>query len=230
MRGLTLVLLALAVGGCATSSAELERVPSRSQIENFNRLEIADTAGIPQLISLAVDLIKHFEDWKAAAYDDPAGYCTIGYGHLISKLACKDILLGRFSEPLSEAEGATLLEEDTASARSDVDRLVAVDLSDEQFGALSSFVFNVGATRFSTSTLLSRVNDGKFDLAADEFGRWVKAGGEIKNGLVARRACEESLFRSQLTYNRFGRFDRARCVSLGIAKDVGSLIDIDVGE
>src|SRR5438105_3401606 len=65
-----------------------ERVPSELQIEELNgKLPGAAGGGlVPKpIIQLALDLIKAYEGWSPWAYDDPAKYCTIGYGHLIKK-------------------------------------------------------------------------------------------------------------------------------------------------
>ncbi|MBL8546958.1 MAG: lysozyme [Hyphomonadaceae bacterium] len=179
---------------------------------------------------LAIDILKHFEGWVPNAYNDPVGYCTIGYGHLIALNRCEQIQLGSFAAGLSEADGALLLEGDTLGARAAVQELVIVALTDEQFGALSDFVYNVGRRNFERSTLLELLNMGEYALAAAELRRWVRARGRILPGLVTRRACEESLFDGRLTYDIYGRFDRAACVSLGIADDVGPLIDVELGE
>ena len=57
-----------------------------------------------------------------------------------------------------------------------------------------SFVYNLGAKAFSGSTLLLKLNRGDYDGAAGEFGRWVRGGGKVLPGLVARRADECALF------------------------------------
>jgi hypothetical protein len=76
----------------------------------------------------------------------------------------------------------------------DVDRLVKNSLSDKQRDALCSFVFNVGSTAFSKSTMLKFLNEGKYVLAANEFTKWTKADGKALSGLVKRRGAERALF------------------------------------
>ncbi len=182
------------------------------------------------MIPLALDLVKNFEQWKPAAYNDPVGYCTIGYGHLIALSRCETLQLGRFATPLSEAQGVALLDGDTLYARAAVEDLITVPLTDAQFSALSSFVFNVGARNFEHSTLRLVLNQGDYSTAASEFRRWVRSRGRVLNGLVTRRACESLLFEDRLHYDANGGFNRAACVALGIAETSGPPIDIETGE
>jgi lysozyme len=120
--------------------------------------------------------------------------------------------------------------EDTATARLDVQALVHTQPSDEEFGALTSFVFNVGGGNFSTSKILKYINNNENDGAAREFPKWIKSKGQILEGLVIRRACETSLFKAQLGYGEDHKFHRDDCGSLGAAPSTESLIDITIGE
>jgi lysozyme len=95
---------------------------------------------------------------------------------------------------ISQGEADALLVEDLTGAQRTVERLVKVPLTDAQYGALVSFVFNVGAGAFAKSTMLRLINEHDCQLAALEFGRWVKANGETLPGLVKRRADEKALF------------------------------------
>ena len=73
-----------------------------------------------------------------------------------------------------------------------VKRLVKVPLNKNQFGALLSFDFNTGG--LAGSTLLRLLNAGDYMGAANEFGRWVYAGGKVISGLERRRKYEKELF------------------------------------
>ncbi|WP_420285117.1 lysozyme, partial [Serratia liquefaciens] len=77
-----------------------------------------------------------------------------------------------------------------------VNQLVKVKITQGQFDALVSFAYNLGLRSLSTSTLLQKMNTGDKQGAANEFGRWVNAGGVKLNGLVMRRAAERELFLS----------------------------------
>jgi lysozyme len=156
-----------------------------------------------------LDLIKSFEgipDGDPATvnvdpYLDPAGIWTIGWGHAISagggylrgkadRKAAMDLYPGGIS--LGQAE--TLLRGDLLDTCRDVEAAVEVPLTDNQFAALVSFTFNLGAGNLARSTLLRKLNAGDYAGAAAEFAKWNKAGGKVLAGLVARRAAEARLF------------------------------------
>ena len=132
-----------------------------------------------------LDIIKKFEGLRLSAYTCPAGKLTIGYGHT------KGVYDG---QTITEAEAQKLLEEDYFEAQVAVKQLVTVSLSENQTGALSSFVFNLGKANLAKSTLLKKINIGDFDGAAKEFDKWVFAAGVKLKGLIARRAAERKLF------------------------------------
>ena len=72
-----------------------------------------------------------------------------------------------------------------------------VDLTQEQFDALVSFVFNVGVQAFNVSTLKKKILKNPNDpTIADEFRRWVYAGNKMLPGLVKRREQEIKLYYS----------------------------------
>ncbi|MBP2312182.1 glycoside hydrolase family protein [Azospirillum soli] len=133
----------------------------------------------------AIDLVKHFEGLYLNAYLCPAGVPTIGYGHT------EGVKMG---QTITAQQAEDFLAGDLAGAAADVDRLVTVALNDDQRGALSSFVFNLGAGNLASSTLLRKLNAGDYAGAAAEFGKWVNAGGRKLDGLVKRRAAEADLF------------------------------------
>ncbi|MGO6740070.1 lysozyme [Rhizobium ruizarguesonis] len=207
-----------------------------SQLEDFKlkQLGIATTTPARPITPVALALIKDFEGWSKTPYNDPVGLCTVGYGHLLSLKRCEDIDLsnienGRFANDITIKVSLDVLEEDTRSARLTVQTLAKVDLTDDQFSALSSFAFNVNKSLFSTSHLLQFINEKRFDLAEREFPRWKKAKGQVLQGLIDRRSCEAMLFRGDLKFNSKGEFDRKSCLSLGIAAGL-SPVDILVGE
>lgn len=210
-----------------------DKLPSGLLIEEFHKPQgIAPDRGgsLRSILPLALDLIKHFEGWVPSAYHDSVGYCTIGYGHLIALSGCSAVDLGQFRDGLSEAQGASLLEQDTAGARKAVQESVEVKLTDEQFGALTSFVFNVGAGNFRRSTLLRKLNRSQYSSASQEFSRWNMAGGQVLDGLRIRRACEAALFNGELRYAANKTFDRALCTVAGAGPMPGAPIDIQIGE
>lgn len=141
-----------------------------------------------------LELIKEFEglekrlpDGRIAAYIDAVGVPTIGYGHT------KGVFLGQI---ITREQAEEFLRDDLQDAELAVSRLVKVSLNDNQFSALVSFVFNLGAGALGESTLLRKLNGSDYQEAADEFPRWVNAGGRRLLGLVRRRAAERQLFLS----------------------------------
>ena len=133
-----------------------------------------------------LDLIKKWEGLRLEAYLCPAGVWTIGYGHI------KGVKEG---DKINQPQANTLLADDVANvAESAVNAYVNVPLNQEQFDALASFTFNLGGGNLKSSTLLKKLNDGDYLGAANEFKRWVKAGGKTLNGLVDRREAEAQMF------------------------------------
>jgi lysozyme len=140
-----------------------------------------------KLNETGLELVKKSEGLRLEKYQDVAGKWTIGYGHLIKKRET-------FDGPITEERATELLEQDLQLAESAVDELVSVSLNDNQYGALVDFVYNVGKGNFEASTLLKRLNSGKYTAAANEFLKWVYAGGRRVEGLARRRAAERALF------------------------------------
>lgn len=135
-----------------------------------------------------IDKIKEHESLSLTPYKDIAGKWTIGYGHLLKP--------GEWWESITEQFATVLLSEDLKIAEDAIKNLVKVSLNQNQFDALTSFVFNVGVDAFSQSTLLKRINSKDYTGAANEFTRWKYAGGNISQGLLSRRKREQALFLS----------------------------------
>jgi lysozyme len=137
-----------------------------------------------------LDLIKKYEGLRLEAYLCPAGVWTIGYG------STKDVKRG---DKITTQQALQCLLDDVQGAESAVHRLVKVSITQGQFDALVSFVFNLGSANLASSTLLKKLNAGDYSGAAKEFRRWVFAGGKRLAGLVKRRADEEALFNGEQT-------------------------------
>ena len=144
-----------------------------------------------------LNLVEEFEGYakkledgsdRVMAYRDSVGVLTIGFGH-----TGPDVTAGKI---ISRAEAEQLLKEDLKEAEAGVNRLVTAALNDNQFSALVSFVFNLGAGALEKSTLLTLLNQSQYQEAADQFLRFDKAGGEQLAGLTRRREAERKLFLS----------------------------------
>lgn len=130
--------------------------------------------------------IQQYEGTRNTAYLDSVGIPTICTG------STKDVFIGQKATP---QECDRRLQEDTSYAGQAIRTHVTVRLTQAQYDALVSFVFNVGGGAFSKSTLLKRLNNAECEAAADEFLRWDKAGGKRVRGLTARRQAESKQFR-----------------------------------
>jgi len=137
-----------------------------------------------------IALLKRFEGLELEAYQDIAGVWTIGYGH-----TGPDVQPGM---RITEREAEALLRRDLKSRENAVERLVNVPLNQNEFDALVSFVYNVGAEAFRRSTALRRLNRGARLAAAEALTWWNKAtvNGVLREvlGLTRRRAAEKALF------------------------------------
>ena len=138
------------------------------------------------LSSGGLDLIKGFEGYRDKVYNDVAGNPTIGYGHLIKK--GED-----FSKGITEPQASALLAQDAQGAVNAVNSNLTASVSQNQFDALVSFTYNVGAQGFANSTLLANINSGK-DVTLGNFTAWDHAGGKEVAALTRRRTSEYNLF------------------------------------
>jgi lysozyme len=134
-------------------------------------------------------LVKRFEGFSATVYICPAGFPTIGYGHLL-----RDGERLILDDGISLAEAEQLLRNDLRTAEQAVLRLINVPLTDGQFGALVSFTYNLGSGALQSSTLRRKLNRREYVSVPKELRRWVWAGGRKMAGLVRRRAAEANLF------------------------------------
>ena len=132
-----------------------------------------------------INLVKRFEGLELKAYRDSVGILTIGYGHTHAVKA---------GEIITGEQADAFLFEDLQVAELTVNTNVKVKLTQGQFDALVSFVFNLGSGNFVKSTLIKKLNAEDYAGAADEFGKWVNAGGKKLPGLVKRRAAEREVF------------------------------------
>jgi lysozyme len=137
-------------------------------------------------------LIKRFEGLRLDAYRDAVGIWTIGYGHT-SVAGAPQVQAGL---RISEADAHEILARDVEGFARGVRDLLVVELSEQQFSALVSFVYNVGLGGFKRSSVLIAVNNRDFNAVPRRLNLWTKAGGRVLPGLVRRRAAEGALFLS----------------------------------
>ena len=138
-----------------------------------------------------IEIVKSFEGLSLKPYLCPAKVWTVGYG---STTGSDGGPVDPDMEPITEVHADALLGRDLETSERWVSRLIKEPLSENQFSALVSFTFNVGAGEFQRSTLRMKLNRGEYQNAADEFPKWRRAGGRILAGLVRRRTAERALF------------------------------------
>lgn len=132
-------------------------------------------------------LTEQMEGVRLVAYQDQVGVWTIGDGHT------KDVKEG---DTCTKEQAEQWLLEDVQEAVDAVNRLVTVDLTQNQFDALVDFTFNLGSGNLAHSTLLKLLNSGDYAGAAQHFKDWDRAGGVVRSGLLRRRLAEADLFSS----------------------------------
>ena len=139
-------------------------------------------------------LIKKFEGLSLKPYLDAVNIPTIGFGNTFYENMKKVTLQ---DETITEERADSLFNFlVTTNFVNVVNRLVIVDINQNQFDALVSFVYNLGSGNFEKSTLLKKVNQSDFIGASLEFEKWNRASGKVLSGLTKRRLAEKELFLS----------------------------------
>jgi len=182
-----------------------EREDQQKERLSYNTDESTDGPGVNQLqveggaasvvatdISQAgLEFISAHEGYSSVIYLDIAGLETIGYGHLIKP--GED-----FSSGITRVQSLALFKQDAKFAVDAVNKYTTVSLNQNQFDALTSFTFNVGAGALRNSTLLREINAGNIDAIKNSFMMWNKANinGVLTpvKGLTNRRTAEYNLY------------------------------------
>ena len=134
-----------------------------------------------------LELIKKFEGCETSAYQDSVGVWTIGFGHT------KGVEEG---QTCSIEDAESMLADEMDEYEGYINNMVKVELQQHEFDSLVAWVYNLGPTNLSESTMLKVLNGGQFDRVPDEMNRWTRAGGEILEGLVRRRQAESLMFQN----------------------------------
>ena len=139
-------------------------------------------------------LIKEFEGCKLTAYICPAGVWTIGIG----STRYSDGSAVKRGQTLANEEAALLLLSKTLASYEHAVNAIKVDLTQNEFDALVSLTYNIGARNLANSTLVKmlKAGDPKSEIA-QQFLRWDKANGKPLAGLTRRRNAEAELFLSK---------------------------------
>ncbi|CAG2171840.1 unnamed protein product [Oppiella nova] len=144
-----------------------------------------------QMGQAGLNLLENAEGFVATFYYDQIGQKTIGYGHAcIWHNNCDDI-----TPPITEAQGTQILMSDLVEFEQCV-QTAAPNLNQNQFDACVDFAFNMGCGAFQSSDILTNINAGNFQAAANAFTEYNVAGGQVIDGLTVRRQNEKNLFLS----------------------------------
>lgn len=148
-------------------------------------------AGFKLILSFE-GLAKRGPDGLIYAYHDCVGFPTIGVGHLLSRIKNED--LSKYP-PITEEKAFEIKRQDLEKVSRSVERLLKVNVTDNQFAALVSLAFNIGTGNLQISSLLKKLNRGDgLNEVAREFLKWNKAQGIVFSGLTRRRMAESKLF------------------------------------
>lgn len=135
-----------------------------------------------------IALVKEYEGLVLKAYPDPGSGgipWTIGYGHT------RGVKKG---DVITQAQAEAFLKADLEDTVNTIKRYVKVPLNDNQYGAIASFIFNVGEGTFAKSSVLKYINAGKLDSVPGRLALYRTASGKVMTGLVRRRAAEGNLW------------------------------------
>ncbi len=132
-------------------------------------------------------LIAEFEGFSSTVYRCQAGVRTIGYGHT------RGVVDG---QTITKEDALRLLMSELSTLQKALASVIHVDVTEGQFVAILSLVYNIGMWKFRTSTLLRELNKENFVNAGNEFARWIYVKRQPNEGLMRRRAKEREVFDS----------------------------------
>lgn len=139
-----------------------------------------------------LNLTMSEEQLRLVPYNDPDGFATVGYGHLIRRGPVEPT-----DQPITVEQAQAYLAEDFVVPENVIFNKVVPQLNQNQFDALADFVYNEGSGNFERSSLLQYINDNKcYDPVRIQllFNAYVYAGGRRLEGLATRRQKEAQLF------------------------------------
>lgn len=156
---------------------------------------MSDSKPIDQAVEIAATLCRQFEGLRLKPYLCPAGVPTVGYGS--TRYADGRAVTLR-DAPITMKQADELLR--LTLRRDYLPGLLAASpvlaQNPQALGALGSFAYNLGLGAYRTSTLRKRVDAGDWAGARTELAKWVRGGGKVLPGLVARREAEADLVKA----------------------------------
>lgn len=180
---LLLALLGVAGAGAYLYFTQQGRSLSQSIATNVQ----TGVERVTDLTNSTLQTIIGFESFSSKPYRDSRGY-SIGYGHYMGPTVT--------IQNISRADAYELLRNDAQTARDAVTSTIHLPMTQNEFDAMVSLAYNIGAAGFAGSTVARRFNAGDKIGAADAFRLWNKSEGAVNQVLVARRETERGLFLS----------------------------------
>ena len=161
-------------------------MPKKKDKAKFNANSHINKAGL--------EIIKKYEGLRLTKYVCPAGKVTIGYGHSMKP----GEVIPRF---ITNERAEELLLEDIELFEDEMRNLIEIDLDSNQWSAIVSFVYNVGATLFASSSVLKKINERDAEgvvKALKKYVYYTDSTGEkvVAEGLKKRRDSEAKLYLS----------------------------------
>jgi lysozyme len=136
-----------------------------------------------------IEQLKSFEGFRSMPYNDGVGKMTVGYGHMI--VHGDGCVVG---SPITMGQATSLLATDLSIAECCLND-TGIELTQNEFDALVSFIYNLGVGTFQRSTLLKLLKAGNKDAAAREFPKWDHApASSVNQGILKRRLAEKRCF------------------------------------
>ena len=132
-------------------------------------------------------LIAEFEGFSSTVYRCQAGVPTIGFGHT------RGVVDG---QTITKEDALRLLMSELSTLQKALANVIHVDVTEGQFVAILSLVYNIGVWKFRTSTLLRELNAGHVLHASEQFSHWIYVKKQPSRGLMNRREKEREVFDS----------------------------------
>lgn len=139
--------------------------------------------------------IQIHEELRLNAYLDSGGVPTIGYG----TTRYPDGVAVSIGDAITELQADEYFASNIVKFENAVNKFVKVKLSQNQFDALISLVYNIGIGAFQKSTLLKKLNASDFEAVPAQWMRWDKDNGKQISGLTNRRRQELGMWRGTLS-------------------------------
>lgn len=172
-----------------------DQIIAKSGLEAFAgainyRLDTTAVTGLRDISENGYKIIREFEGLRTTAYLDTGGVWSIGYG----TIKYPNGAAVKKGNTCTKDQAENWLKNDCKWVDAALDKYIKVAITQNQFDALASFVYNIGETAFAKSTMLALINQNSLSSAANQFDRWIFDNGKRVQGLVNRRNKEKALF------------------------------------